>query len=53
MDAASAASSTGAPVFPVMTLPALECPKLLPLVYAGIRFVDGVQQPVTPKEVAA
>jgi len=31
----------------------LNAPELLPLVYAGIRFVDGVQQPVTPKEAAA
>jgi putative transposase len=31
----------------------LNAPALLPLVYAGIRFADGVQQPVTPKEVAA
>jgi transposase-like protein len=31
----------------------LNAPELLPLVSAGIRFVDGVQQPVTPKEAAA
>lgn len=31
----------------------LNAPELLPLVYAGIRFVDGIQQPVSPEEVAA
>lgn len=31
----------------------LNAPKLLPLVYVGVHFVDGVQQPVTPKEAAA
>jgi transposase-like protein len=31
----------------------LNAPELLPLVYAGVQFVDGMQQPVTPKEVAA
>ncbi len=31
----------------------LNAPELLPLVYAGIPFVDGVQQPITPKEAAA
>ncbi len=31
----------------------LNAPELLPLVYADIQFVDGMQTPVTPKEVAA
>ncbi|MGE3151422.1 MAG: IS256 family transposase [Nitrospiraceae bacterium] len=31
----------------------LNAPELLPLVYAGVQFVDGVQQPVMPKEAAA
>ncbi|MEW6247471.1 MAG: hypothetical protein AB1555_12310 [Nitrospirota bacterium] len=31
----------------------LNAPELLPLVYAGIQCVDGVQQPVTTKEAAA
>jgi transposase-like protein len=31
----------------------LNAPELLPLVHAAVRFVDGVQKPVTPKEVAA
>ena len=31
----------------------LNAPELLPLVYAGIQFVDGMQKPVRPKEVAA
>jgi hypothetical protein len=31
----------------------LNAPELLPLVYAGIQFVDGIQKPITPKEAAA
>ncbi|MEW6545105.1 MAG: transposase [Nitrospirota bacterium] len=31
----------------------LNAPELLPLVHVGVRFVNGVQQPATPKEVAA
>ena len=31
----------------------LNTPELLPLVYAEIPFVDGVQKPVTQKEIAA
>jgi putative transposase len=31
----------------------LNAPELLPLVYAGIQFVDGIQKPITPKETAA
>lgn len=31
----------------------LNAPDLLPLVYAGVQFVDGVQKSVTPKEAAA
>jgi len=31
----------------------LNAPELLPLVYAGIQFVDGMQKSVTPKEAAA
>jgi transposase-like protein len=31
----------------------LNAPELLPLVYAGIQFVDGIQKPITPQEAAA
>jgi transposase-like protein len=31
----------------------LNAPELLPLVYIGIQFVDGMQKPVRPKEAAA
>lgn len=31
----------------------LNAPELLPLVFAGIQFVDGMQTPVMPKETAA
>jgi hypothetical protein len=30
----------------------LHAPELLPLVYAGIQFVDGIQKPITPQEAA-
>ncbi len=31
----------------------INAPELLPLVYAGIPFADGMQKPVRPKEAAA